>query len=80
VLAGFLRLRRNHHFTVPLVDNMATTRTTISNLTVKVTPNDKGNLLGKLADAELHFTHGVLARLKLIGFSVWNPATAPDAT
>lgn len=26
---------------------------------------------GKLADAELHFTDGVLAGLKLIGFGVW---------
>ena len=25
-------------------------------LTVKITPNDKGNPPGKLADAELHFT------------------------
>ena len=40
-------------------------------LTVKITPNDKGNPPGKLADAELHFTDGVLEGLKLIGFSVW---------
>lgn len=59
------------HFTVPLEDNMAATRMTTSNLTVKITPNDKGNPPGKLADAELHFTNGVLAGLKLIGFSVW---------
>lgn len=26
---------------------------------------------GKLADAELHFTDGVLAGLKLVGFAVW---------
>ena len=26
-------------------------------LIVKITPNDKGNPPGKLADAELHFTH-----------------------
>jgi hypothetical protein len=38
---------------------------------VKITPNDKGNPAGKLADAELHFTDGALAGLKLIGFSVW---------
>ena len=37
-------------------------------LTVKITPNDKGNPPGKLADAELHFVDGVLAGLKLIGF------------
>lgn len=40
-------------------------------LTVKITPNDKGNPPGKLADAELHFTDGPLAGLKLIGFGVW---------
>ena len=38
---------------------------------VTITPNDKGNPPGKLADAELHFTDGVLEGLKLIGFSVW---------
>jgi hypothetical protein len=38
---------------------------------VKITPNDKGNPPGKLADAELHFTEGLLEGLKLIGFSVW---------
>ena len=27
--------------------------------------------IGKLADAELHFTDGPLAGLKLIGFGVW---------
>jgi hypothetical protein len=40
-------------------------------VTVKITPNDKGNPPGKLADAELHFTEGPLEGLKLIGFSVW---------
>ena len=40
-------------------------------MTVRITPNDKGNPPGKLADAELHFTEGVLDGLKLIGFSVW---------
>jgi hypothetical protein len=40
-------------------------------LTVKITPNDKGNPPGKLADAELHFSDGELEGLKLIGFSVW---------
>ena len=38
---------------------------------VKITPNDKGNPPGKLADAELHFDEGPLDGLKLIGFSVW---------
>jgi hypothetical protein len=40
-------------------------------VTVKITPNDKGNPPGKLADAELHFTEGPLDGLKLIGFSIW---------
>ena len=40
-------------------------------MTVKITPNDKGNPPGKLAEAELHFTDGPLEGLKLIGFAVW---------
>ena len=50
---------------------MANTRTTASNMTVKIVVNDKGNPAGKLADAELHFGDGVLAGLKLIGFAIW---------
>ena len=42
---------------------------------VKITPNDKGNPPGKLAEAELHFTEGILEGLKLIGFSVWERRT-----
>jgi hypothetical protein len=38
---------------------------------VRISPNDKGNPPGKLADAELHFDEGPLAGLKLIGFAVW---------
>ena len=40
-------------------------------MTIKITPNDKSNPPGKLADAELHFGDGPLAGLKLIGFSIW---------
>ena len=40
-------------------------------MTVKITPNDKGNPPGKLAEAELHFAEGPLDGLKLVGFSVW---------
>jgi hypothetical protein len=40
-------------------------------MTIKITPNDKGNPPGKLADAELHFGDGPLDGLKLIGFSIW---------
>ena len=42
---------------------------------VKITPNDKNNPPGKLADAELHFTEGVLEGLKLIGFAIWERRT-----
>ena len=43
----------------------------MQNVTVKIVPNDKGNPPGKLADAEIHFTDGALAGLKLIGFAIW---------
>jgi hypothetical protein len=42
---------------------------------VKFVPNEKGNPPGKLADAELHFTDGVLDGLKLLGFTVWERRT-----
>ena len=44
-------------------------------MTIKIAPNDKGNPPGKLADAELHFSDGPLAGLKLIGFTVWERRT-----
>ena len=40
-------------------------------MTIKIVPNEKGTPAGKLADAELHFSDGVLDGLKLIGFAVW---------
>lgn len=42
-------------------------------MTIKITPNDKGNPPGKLAEAELHFSNGdgPLEGLKLVGFAVW---------
>jgi hypothetical protein len=40
-------------------------------MVIKISRNDKGNPPGKLADAELHFTEGVLDGLKLIGFGIW---------
>jgi len=49
-------------------DGMATTHTTHSNTIVKIIMNDRGNPPGKLAEAELQFTGGVLEGLKLIGF------------
>jgi hypothetical protein len=42
-----------------------------ADMTIKITPNDKGNPPGKLADAELHFAEGPLEGLKLIGFGIW---------
>jgi hypothetical protein len=42
---------------------------------VRITPNEKNNPPGKLADAELHFSDGVLEGLKLIGFAVWERRT-----
>ena len=41
------------------------------NIVVRITPNEKGNPPGKLADAELHFTDGELDGVKLIGFAIW---------
>lgn len=38
---------------------------------VRITPNDGGSPAGKLADAELVFTTGALAGLKLLGFAIW---------
>ena len=40
-------------------------------MTVKITPNDKGNPPGKLAEAEIHFEEGTFEGLKLVGFGVW---------
>ena len=51
------------------------TTTHANTLTVKIVANDTGNPAGKLADAELHFTDGPLAGLKLIGFSIWERRT-----
>jgi hypothetical protein len=47
---------------------------------VKFVPNEKGNPPGKLADAELHFTDGVLDGLKLLGFTVWERRTGNGRT
>jgi|SRR5215216_1247391 hypothetical protein len=44
-------------------------------MTVIITPNDRGNPPGKLAEAELHFSDGPLEGLKLIGFSIWERRT-----
>lgn len=44
-------------------------------MTVKIVANDKGIPAGKLADAELIFTDGPLAGLRLVGFAVWERRT-----
>src|SRR2546422_3614711 len=44
-------------------------------MTVKIITSDKASLPGKLADAELHFTEGILDGLKLLGFTVWERRT-----
>jgi hypothetical protein len=40
-----------------------------------ITSSDKNTPPGKLAEAELHFTEGVLEGLKLVGFTVWERRT-----
>lgn len=40
-------------------------------ITVKIIEQSGAAPAGKLADAELHFSDGVLAGLKLIGFAIW---------
>jgi hypothetical protein len=44
-------------------------------VTVKIVANGKGTPVGKLADAELVFTDGPLAGLRLVGFAVWERRT-----
>ncbi|MEW6321260.1 MAG: hypothetical protein AB1635_09230 [Acidobacteriota bacterium] len=46
-------------------------------MVIRFTPNDRGTPAGKLADADLHFTDGELAGLKLVGFSVWERKQGP---
>jgi hypothetical protein len=43
-------------------------------MVIKIVPVT-GNLPGKLGEAELHFTDGPLAGLKLIGFAIWERRT-----
>ena len=38
---------------------------------IRIIPFDSATLPGKLADAEILFTDGLLAGTKLIGFAVW---------
>ena len=52
-----------------------TSSTSIHHVTVPITPNERNNPPGKLADAELHFATGPLEGLKLIGFGIWERRT-----
>jgi hypothetical protein len=40
-------------------------------VTIKILPWNGNPPVGKLAEAEIHFTEGPLTGLKLIGFAVW---------
>jgi hypothetical protein len=51
--------------------NTNATSTSTNEMTINITPNDRNNPPGKLADAELHFAAGPLTGLKLIGFGIW---------
>ena len=44
---------------------------------VEIRRNEHTTPVGKLADAEVHFTSGVLAGLKLVGFGVWTRRDGP---
>ena len=46
---------------------------------IKIIENSGTNPPGKMADAELHFTDGPLAGLKLIGFAVWERRSQPHS-
>lgn len=52
-----------------------TTSTTTPDVTVTIMPSTAGGPSGKLADAEIRFTAGVLAGLKLVGFAIWERRT-----
>lgn len=45
--------------------------------TIKIIPAEKmsDKAIGKVAEAEMHFTTGILAGLKFIGFAVWTRRT-----
>jgi hypothetical protein len=60
-----------HHDTPAISSRSMRTANKECPVTIKITPNDKGNPPGKLGDAELHFSDGPLEGLKLIGFSIW---------
>jgi hypothetical protein len=73
----FLKPRRNPQTRGSEENIMKTNAAVVApqNTVVKISPNDKGNPPGKLADAEIHFVDGVFAGLKLIGFAIWERRT-----
>jgi hypothetical protein len=56
---------------VPYVQSVTIVTTKEEGMTVRFVANTSSNPPGKLADAELHFSDGPLAGMKLIGFAVW---------
>lgn len=44
---------------------------------IKIRRNEHTTPVGKLADAEVHFTSGALTGLKLVGFGVWTRRDGP---
>src|SRR5690348_8400555 len=44
-------------------------------ISVTITANDRGNPVGKLADAQINFATGPLAGLCLQGFAIWERRT-----
>jgi len=46
-------------------------------MVIKIMPNEKSQPVGKLADAEVHFTEGALDGLRLLGFAVWERRNGP---
>jgi hypothetical protein len=72
LIAALLR----HTSCTPIADHRA--QRAGDKMTIKISPNEKGNPPGRLADVELHFdaADGVLEGLKLIGFGIWERRTS----
>src|SRR5690242_17475382 len=49
-------------------------------MVVKIMPHDKDSPTGKLADAEVHFTDGVLEGMKLLGYAIRERKTGEGRT
>lgn len=46
-------------------------------MVIKIMPIETGAPNGKLADAEVHFTEGEMAGMRLLGFAIWNQRNGP---